>query len=288
MSVKSIVRLSLLLIITSVEIGFAKTGVNKQDLEFGFYADREIFATSTFVFNSALTKRISEIGNRVVLASDKPQIKYTFRVINSPVINIYAASGGFIYINTGLLDILDTEDELAAVLGHEIAHVSKRHQIHFMHSAAQAEFIGTAAGIAAGAALGVAASSMGGSSDSGYYYPTPAQQIASQLADIGVQTGMALGQATAVCMIVGYGRAQELEADALSIQYTKRANYDYTALVSVFKKLISIRNRLESKQSTYMSSLINADPGLEERIKRVETLLSKPEKINSSKRGRKK
>lgn len=91
----------------------------------------------TVVLNHKLNKRITEIGNRVAKASDKPEIKYTFRIINDSTINAYGADGGFVYINTGLLDVLESEDELAAILGHEIAHISKSHQINSLRSAHQ-------------------------------------------------------------------------------------------------------------------------------------------------------
>ena len=75
-------------------------------------------------------------------------------------------------------------------------------------------------------------------------------------------------------MIKGYGKKQELEADALAIQYTKRANYDPNALVDVFKRLASIRNSLKINEQNYISSLINAEPGLEERIKQAGVLMN--------------
>lgn len=93
---------------------------DNEELKFGFYVDREVVSSQTILFNKALNLRIAEIGKRIVKVSDKPDMKYIFRVINDPTINAYSAAGGFAYINTGLLDILESEDELASVMAHEI------------------------------------------------------------------------------------------------------------------------------------------------------------------------
>jgi len=74
-------------------------------------------------------------------------------------------------------------------------------------------------------------------------------------------------------MIKGYGKKQELEADSLAIGYIRKAGYDPKAMVSVFKKLISARDKLGIKQD-YTSGLINAEPGLEERLKQAEKNIS--------------
>lgn len=79
-----------------------------------------------------------------------------------------------------------------------------------------------------------------------------------------------------VPMIKGYGKEQELEADAFAVQYIKKAGYDPNAFISVLKSFMSIKDRLElSEKKNYASHLINAEPGLEERIKNVEELVSK-------------
>ena len=94
-----------------------------EEMKFGSYADRLFISTHTILFDESINKRITEIGNRVAKVSDKPDTKYTFRIINDSNINAYSVSGGYIYINTGLLDVLESEDELASIISHEIAHV---------------------------------------------------------------------------------------------------------------------------------------------------------------------
>ncbi len=252
------------------------TTADTTELRLGFYNDKEMLSARTFVFNDTLNKRINKIGNRVASVSGRPDIKYTFRVVNDPTINAYAAAGGFVYINTGLLDILESKDELAALLSHEIGHISEKHQINSIRSAHAKRVAGNVAGFAIGVGLGVAGAAAMGSGPSSvspaYVYH---QQLTSQVASLGLTTGRALGDTMTVSMIKGYERKQELKADALAIQYTKKAGYKPEALVNVFKRLISIRHRLEYNEKTYISSLINAKPGLEERLKQAENLISK-------------
>lgn len=93
--------------------------------------------------------------------------------------------------------------------------------------------------------------------------------LAQQTGQLAGRLGMALGDAVAISMIKGYGKDQELEADRLAIQYTNKAGYDPNALISLFKRLKSTKRRLSLNEKNYASNLINADPGLEERIKQA-------------------
>ena len=70
---------------------------------------------------------VNRVGQRLVANSDKPNSPFTFTVIDSPDINAFAAPGGYVYVNRGLLAYLENEAELAAVLAHEIGHVTASH-----------------------------------------------------------------------------------------------------------------------------------------------------------------
>lgn len=263
--------------LTRPEISIA---LSEKEGKFGFYTDKTIVSNRTIVLDYALNKRINEIGHKVAKSFGMQDIKYTFRVINDPIINAYSAAGGFIYINTGLLDVLESEDELASVMAHEIVHTSKNHQIDFVYAAHRRAVAGQVAGIVIGAAIGAALGSAmpqpTSTPGSAYGYPSYDYSfLTKQMVDLGFQVGEAMGNAMAASMIEGYGKDLELEADALAVQYTKKAGYNPNALVSVFKRLKSIRDRLSISKDSYISSLINAEPGLEERIKNVEDLVTK-------------
>ena len=270
MIVKRMMLRLVLLTIALPKLNFAQ---DDESRKFGYYTDRAMVLTQTILFNEASNNRINEIGNRLVKASDTPDMPHTFRVINDPTINAYATSGGFVYITTGLLDILESEDELAAIIAHEIGHTSKDHPINFIYESHESAKKGRIVGLGLAAVLGYALGEMAEAGSKGYYYyPTYTTQ---QAIDLGFKLGESIGNSIAVSMIKGYGKEQELESDALAVQYTHKAGYDPNALVAVFKKLMLIRDELEINEKNYISSVINAEPGLEQRLKSVEEIIAK-------------
>lgn len=257
--------------------------IDEKELAFGYYADGWVVLTSTFLFNESLNTRINEIGNKVAKTSEVPDIKYTFRVVNDPAINAYSGAGGFIYVNTGLLDVLESEDELASVLAHEIAHISKHHQIDFAHAvdrrqrlvSATISGVNVAVGVVGATALAQATTAAATSAGYGAQIAAQLNSTLAQSATSSVLFGA--GNAWLRSMISGYGRKLELEADALAIRYMKKAGYNPYALISVFKRYKSTKERLGLNERSYASHLINAEPGLDERIKYLEELISKGE-----------
>lgn len=145
-----------------------------------------------------LAAYVNEVGQRIAKVSHRPQLDYHFTVIDSPTVNAFALPGGYIYITRGILAYLNSEAELAAVLGHEVGHVTARHSVR-QHSAS------TATGIA-GTILG---------------------------ATTGVQGSQDLFNVFGEAMLSGYGRKQELESDRLGAQYLARSGYDSQAMLEV-------------------------------------------------------
>ena len=249
--------------------------MDERELNFGFFVDRVIVSKSTILFCEPLNNKVDEIGNKIVQASERPDIKYAFRIINDPVVNAYAVSGGFIYVNTGLLDLLENKDELAAVLAHEIVHTAKGHQInnvYAMHNRMVAGQIGTTV---FSTVLGIGGGLLASSSTNN----TAAQGGLFLFAyQAGSVIGGVAGMAVTESMIKGYGRDKEMEADVLAIQYIKKAGYDPNAMISILKKLKSIRDSMGINEKNYISKFINAEPGLEKRIKKVEEFISNQNK----------
>ncbi len=103
--------------------------------QFRMYTDRNV------------TDYVTQIGQRLVPASDRPNIPYRFQVVDSAQINAFATMGGFVYVTTGLLRTVDQEAELAGVLGHEIGHIAGRHAVSQMRERAVAAGVATAAGL---------------------------------------------------------------------------------------------------------------------------------------------
>jgi len=149
----------------------------------------------------ALQQYVDQIGQRLAAVSHRPQLQYSFRVIDSPMINAFALPGGYIYITRGILNYLNSEAELAAVLGHEIGHVTARHSVQQISAAQGANIAVTIASI---------------------FVPGLQNQAAQSLVNL-------LGGA----LLSGYGREHELEADRLGAEYLARAGYDPQAMIRV-------------------------------------------------------
>lgn len=175
------------------------------ELRLGQKSDQEVRQEYGVYDMPALQKYVDRVGQRLARVSHRPGLTYHFVVVDSPDINAFALPGGYIYVTRGILAYLNSEAELAAVLGHEIGHVTARHAVR-QYTAATA----ASAGVVLGSLL------------------------VPQLANQGAQSAMnLLGNA----MLSGYGRDHELEADRLGAEYLARAGYDPQAMVRVIRVL---------------------------------------------------
>lgn len=154
---------------------------------------------------------ITALGNRLVVSSDAPSLPFNFFMVPDPSINAFAAPGGFIGVHSGLMLTADSEDELASVVAHEIAHVTQRHILRGYEKSERMSVPLTAAMIAA-ALLGIADPSAGSA------------------AIMAVQGG-------AIQMQIDYTRAHEAEADNLGMQNLVNAGFDPHAMPRFFEKL---------------------------------------------------
>jgi predicted Zn-dependent protease len=151
--------------------------------------------------NAELQKYVDGLGQRLAKASHRPGIEYHFLVVDSPDVNAFALPGGYIYITRGIMAYLNSEAELAAVLGHELGHVTARHSVQQLSAA-------TAASV--------------GASILQIFVPQTRGAIGDNLINV-------LGNA----LLSGYGREHELEADRLGAEYLARTGYDPQAMVKV-------------------------------------------------------
>jgi predicted Zn-dependent protease len=155
------------------------------------------------VYNDpAISRYVDDLGQRLAATSERPDLTFTFTVLDSPVVNAFALPGGYVYVTRGLLELADTEAQLASVIGHEIGHVTALHGAQRM---TRGMFAGLGAAIL-GAAIG--------------------DQTASQLLNMG-----------AAAIVQGYSREQEFEADTLGIRYMTRVGYDPRASAEFLEKL---------------------------------------------------
>ena len=174
----------------------------QQELDLGRRYNQQILKENPRYADEKLQAYVQQVGERVARNSHRSQLNYTFTVVDSPDINAFALPGGYIYIHRGLLAYLGSEAELAAVLGHEVGHVTARHSVQQQSQSTAWGLLGQA--VAIGTGVGAA----------------------------GDVTGL-VGNA----FVRGYGRDMELEADGLGAQYLARSGYDPQAMIQVVKVL---------------------------------------------------
>ena len=109
-----------------------------EELAIGQQQDAEIRREMGVYDDPALQRYVSDIGQELARISHRPNLPWTFTIVDSPAINAFALPGGYIYVTRGILAYLDDESELAGVLGHEIGHVTARHAAQAYTRQAQA------------------------------------------------------------------------------------------------------------------------------------------------------
>jgi predicted Zn-dependent protease len=101
-----------------------------QEIQMGREADAEIAASMGLYPDEALQSYVATLGRRLSQDSERPGLPWTFRVLDDATVNAFALPGGYVYVTRGILAHLDSEAELAGVLGHEIGHVTARHSVN--------------------------------------------------------------------------------------------------------------------------------------------------------------
>lgn len=149
-----------------------------------------------------LQQYVNEVGQRAAKAGERPELTYTFTVLDSEDINAFTTGGGYVYITRGILNYLNSEAELFAVLGHEIGHINARHPVRQETQSTLSSIGAKAVGIFTGS---------------------------GDLADLADYAGTAL--------VTGYGRDMELEADRLGAQYLQKTGLAPEHMIDVVRLL---------------------------------------------------
>jgi predicted Zn-dependent protease len=160
----------------------------------------QIIAAYGLYEDQAVQDYVNAVGQRVARNSHLSGWDFKFTVLDDESINAFTTGGGYVYVHRGLLAYLNSEAELAAVLGHEIGHVTARHPARRQTRGVLASVLATGAAIATGSSA------------------------VAQLANIG-----------ATAWLQGYGRENEMEADRLGLEYATRTGYRPEAMGEVFK-----------------------------------------------------
>jgi beta-barrel assembly-enhancing protease len=187
---------------------------DKQEAELGAGINQELIRSgqAKIYRNQAINSYINRIGQELAKKSDRPNLTYTFQVVDDPAINAFATMGGYVYIHTGLMQKADNEAELASVIGHEIGHIVGRHSIEQMRQRAIAQGVLSAAGL-----------------------------DRTQAVQIGVE--LAVNRRNS--------RQDELEADRFGLDNLTKAGYAPLAMVSFMKKLLENGSSVPTFLSTH-------------------------------------
>ncbi len=186
---------------------------NSQEAQLGRAIMRDVRRSGAVVEDPLINEYINEIGSRIVSQTNDGDHNFTFFVVDDPRINAFALPGGYIGVHTGLVEATRSEDELAGVVAHEVAHVTQRHIARAIHANSRQSILSTA--MMLGAIIVAAA---GGDADA-------------------AQAAMVVAQGTAMQQQINFTRTNEYEADRIGIAALADAGFDPHGMASFFEVL---------------------------------------------------
>lgn len=215
----------------------------EQEIAIGANARPYVEAQYSGLYQDArLEAYVQSVGMRVARVSHRPHLSYKFSVLNTSVANAFALPGGYIYITRGLLTSLQNEAQLAAVLGHEIGHITAKHGLHKLQRALGFQFLVTAA-------LAWNASRHSGRGPSE-----------------GAQNTAIASTVAFNILTMKYSRDDEYQADRLGAEYAFKAGYNPMAMV----ELLRILKQMQKREPTAFEEFFSTHPRTEKRIAEME------------------
>lgn len=216
----------------------------QQEIQMGAQAHPEVLKEYAALDNPALQAYVNEVGQRLAKQSPRPNLPWHFTVVDSPDVNAFSLPGGYVYITRGLMAYLNSEAELAGVIGHEIGHVTARDGVREQGTSAAADQDGVPGSIL--------------------------------VPETDNQAGASTVRTLARAWTAGYGRERELEADRLGADYLARTGYNPQAMLEVIavlknQELFSAeqaRREGRSPPVTYHGTF-DTHPGNDARLKQV-------------------
>lgn len=196
-----------------------------QEIAMGQEAAQQVVGTIGLVPDSALQRYVSGIGLTLARASERPNLPWSFGVIDDPMVNAFALPGGPIFITRGIMTHMNSEAQLVSVLGHEIGHVTAKHSVQQM-SQAQLAQIGLIAAVI----------------------------VKPGLAQFGDLASQGLG-----LLFLKFGRDDETQADDLGFRYMVNAGYSPTEMAEMFRTLQRLGGGGEGRVPEWLST--HPDPG---------------------------
>jgi len=171
-----------------------------KEIKIGETVAPKIEAQYTMVTDVDVNERVERILDRIVAVCDRKDLVYFIKVIDDDPVNAVSLPGGYVYVFRGLIDKVESDDELAGVIAHEVAHITAKHGVKRMQNA----------------------------------YAAMILQVASTQAGGRVASGVNLALNS---LFLEHSQEDEFESDRLGVKYLKKAGYDPKAMVAFLKKL---------------------------------------------------
>lgn len=198
-----------------------------REKELGESGDKKLQENIGFYESDTLTTYVQSVGSRLAVYSDRPELDFKFKILDTFLVNALALPGGYIYITRGLLKEIDDEAELAGIMAHEIGHVTAYHAVKRTQLAITSIITAVAT-----------AGQTGGRS-------IPGGLMATDM------------------MSRGYTRTAEEQADKLGMRYAAAAGYDSRGLIRALQRLKELSNEIPDEEVLFLRT----HPYLEDRIR---------------------
>ena len=211
---------------------------DEEELQLGEQTAAELGSQLPMITDPVVHRYINELGASIAGPADTRGLDWKFHIVDSRAINAFAVPGGFIYVNRGLIERAESLDELAGVLGHEVAHVTLRHSVEQMEKAQK-----TNVGVAVVCTL--------------------TSVCESGLAQVAIGAG-------SQAWFARHSRGDELEADAAGVRYVANAGIDPGGVPRFFERLLEERQR----QPAMVEGWFGTHPLEEDRIANARRLIA--------------
>jgi predicted Zn-dependent protease len=222
----------------------------EQEIALGQQAKQEVAQSIGLYDSSELQSYVSGLGKKLAAASERPALPWSFQVVDDASVNAFALPGGPIFVTRGILTHLNSEAELAAVLGHEIGHVTGRHAANMISKQQLAQL-----GLGIGTIL-----------------------LPEGLRGLGQLAGAGMG-----LMFLKYGRDAENQADELGFRYTLKTGYDVREMKDVFATLARASQAQGQGQQGRLPEWLSTHPNPENRLKTTEERIAEAKGVDLTK-----
>lgn len=210
------------------------------ELQFGLSTKAQVEKQYKIYTDKEVNNYISALGQKLAVHSERPDLKYEFYVVDSNEVNAFAVPGGFVYVTTGIIKELENEAQLAAVIGHEIGHIAKKHSVKFLQRAIIANY-----------GIEFLSNLIGGKGEKA--------EITKIISTIGINF-----------LFLKNSRENEYEADEQGAYLVSKIGYSPRAMVEVQEHLMKLRK----SKPTALEEFLSTHPISENRIAHIEEYIT--------------